>query len=116
MSKRDIDSLLNRGKHYVCQYITSGCYEPSTEKTLDGPINLGEKLLQNHDHRRVHHVIDHLFDYRHHFSAEELTEWIKYMVGGRRLPNTFAREGSYIYICFTFVTFLFAFLFNSEKL
>ncbi|KAH9404569.1 E3 ubiquitin-protein ligase ubr3, partial [Tyrophagus putrescentiae] len=92
MSKRDIDSLLNRGKYYVCQYITSGCYEPSTEKTLDGPINLGEKHLQNHDHRRVHHVIDHLFDYRHHFSAEELTEWIKYMVGGRRLPNTFARE------------------------
>ena len=92
-NKRDnIDSLLNRGKHYVCQYITAGCYEPSSEKSLD-VTNLVEKHLQNHDHRRVHHVIDHLFDYRNTITPDELIEWIKYIIGGRRLPNNFSKEG-----------------------
>ncbi|KAI2809956.1 E3 ubiquitin-protein ligase ubr3 [Blomia tropicalis] len=91
MSKRDIDSLLNRGKHVVQQYITNGCFDPSPEKSLEG-TNLVEKHLQSHDHRNVHYVIDHLFDFRNNYTAEELVEWIKYIVGGRRLPNNFAKE------------------------
>lgn len=89
---KDIESLLNKGKHYVCQYITSGCYESTNEKSLD-ESNLIEKHLSQHDHRRLHNVIDYLFDFRNMLSADEFTEWIKYIICGRRLPNNFAKEG-----------------------
>ena len=111
MSRSDIESVLDRGKHYVCQFITHACYE-----TTEGETDLVEKPLQSHDHRRVHYVIDHLFDLRNNYSAEEIVEWLKYIIGGRRLPNTFAKEGiSFFYFLLLSLSLLLSF-FSSEIL
>lgn len=93
MYKKDIDSLLNKGKHYVCHYVTAGCYDQdtSTINSLDEQILL-EKHISEHDHRRINQVIDYLFDFRQNYTSEELIEWVKYLICGRRLPINFAKD------------------------
>lgn len=97
MYKKDIDSLLNKGKHYVCLYVTAGCYDQDTSATnsLDEQ-RLLEKHIQDHDHRRINQVIDYLFDFRQNYTPEELIEWVKYLICGRRLPVNFAKDGKLI--------------------
>lgn len=106
MPNSNVESLLSRGKNYVCQFITNECYDESSAATSSSgrssksqdetnSSNLVERPISLHNHKRALRVIDYLIDPRTNddYPPAAIIEWIKYLLSGRRLPNNFANEG-----------------------
>lgn len=85
MQKKDIRSLINKGKVYVSEYISSKCESDSSE----------------HSHNGMKQILDHLFDYQEIFRIEQIVGWIKNLMCGRRSLSEFEKDGKCF--CFNFL-------------
>lgn len=79
MQKKDIRTLINKGKVYVSEYISSKCDTDPYE----------------HRHNGMNQILDHLFDYQEIFRIKQIVSWIKNLMYGRRSSAEFENDGTF---------------------